>query len=131
MISLQSYVCGRWVAGSGEPRTLHDPATEAVLGDVLSGPGDFAACLQHARTKGGPALRALTFRQRAELLKALSQKLHEHRDELIEISAKNGGNTRGDAKFDLDGASGTLAFYAQLGAALPAGNSLPDRVYQI
>ncbi|MEO6595759.1 MAG: 3,4-dehydroadipyl-CoA semialdehyde dehydrogenase, partial [Planctomycetota bacterium] len=34
--------------------------------------------------------------------------------------------TRGDAKFDLDGASGTLAFYAQLGAALPAGNSLPD-----
>ncbi|HZN39127.1 MAG TPA: 3,4-dehydroadipyl-CoA semialdehyde dehydrogenase [Planctomycetota bacterium] len=126
MISLQSYVCGRWVAGSGEPRTLHDPATEAVLGEVLPGGVDFAACLQHARTKGGPALRALTFRQRAELLKGLSQKLHEHRDELIEISAKNGGNTRGDAKFDLDGASSTLAFYAQLGASLPAGNCLPD-----
>ena len=32
MIHLQSYVCGRWEAGTGEPVPLHDPATEAVLG---------------------------------------------------------------------------------------------------
>ena len=126
MISLQSYVCGRWVAGSGDPVTLHDPATEAVLGDVRPGGIDFAATLAHARQVGGPALRAMTFAQRAEMLKGLSAKLHEHRDELIEIAARNGGNTRGDAKFDLDGASGTLAFYAQLGSTLPAGNLLPD-----
>jgi 3,4-dehydroadipyl-CoA semialdehyde dehydrogenase len=126
MISLQSYVQGRWVAGSGDPKTLHDPATEAVLGDVRPGGVDFAGVLAHARDVGGPALRALTFPQRGELLKALAVKLHEHRDELIEIAAKNGGNTRGDAKFDLDGASGTLAFYAQLGASLPATKHLPD-----
>ena len=126
MISLQSYVGGRWVAGSGDPVTLHDPTTEAVLGDVRPGGIDFAAALVHARQVGGPALRAMTFAQRAEMLKGLSTVLHERRDELIEIAAKNGGNTRGDAKFDLDGASGTLAFYAQLGASLPAGNLLPD-----
>ncbi|MFN7591440.1 MAG: 3,4-dehydroadipyl-CoA semialdehyde dehydrogenase [Planctomycetota bacterium] len=126
MISLQSYVGGRWVAGSGDAKTLHDPATEAALGDVRPGGVDFAAVLDHARKVGGPALRALTFPQRAELLKNLSTKLHEHRDELIDIAGKNGGNTRGDAKFDLDGASGTLAYYAGLGAALPAGFHLPD-----
>jgi oxepin-CoA hydrolase/3-oxo-5,6-dehydrosuberyl-CoA semialdehyde dehydrogenase len=126
MIALQSYVQGRWVAGSGEPKLLHDPSTDAVLGDVRPGGVDFAAVLAHARDVGGPALRALTFPQRAELLKALSAKLHEHRDELIAISTQNGGNTRGDAKFDLDGASGTLAFYAQLGAGLPASRHLPD-----
>ncbi|MBM4061670.1 MAG: 3,4-dehydroadipyl-CoA semialdehyde dehydrogenase [Planctomycetes bacterium] len=126
MISLQSYVGGRWVTGSGDPKTLHDPATEAVLGDVRPGGLDFGAALAHARTRGGPALRALGFRQRGELLKALAGKLHEHRDELIEIAARNGGNTRGDAKFDLDGASGTLAFYAQLATSMPAGNCLPD-----
>jgi oxepin-CoA hydrolase/3-oxo-5,6-dehydrosuberyl-CoA semialdehyde dehydrogenase len=126
MISLQSYVQGRWVAGGGDPKTLHDPATEAVLGDVRPGGIDFAGALAHARDVGGPALRALTFAQRGELLKSLSAKLHEHRDELIEIAAKNGGNTRGDAKFDLDGASGTLAYYAQLAAGLPAAKHLPD-----
>lgn len=126
MISLQSYVQGRWVAGSGEPKQLHDPATEAVLGTVLPGGIDFAGALAHARDVGGPALRALTFPQRAELLKALSARLHEHRDELITIAGQNGGNTRGDAKFDLDGATGTLAYYAQLGAGLPAQRHLRD-----
>src|SRR5436190_18066701 len=126
MISLQSYVQGRWVAGSGDSKSLHDPATEAVLGDVRQGGVDLAGALEHARKIGGPALRALTFPQRADLLKALAGRLHEHRDELIDIAAKNGGNTRGDAKFDLDGAAGTLAFYAQLGAALPARAHLVD-----
>jgi len=126
MIALQSYVGGRWVAGSGDPVPLYEPATEAVIGEARPGGIDFAATLAHAREVGGPALRALTFPQRAELLKALAAMLHEHRDELIEIAGRNGGNTRGDAKFDLDGASGTLAFYAKLGASLPASNVLAD-----
>ncbi|MBX3464129.1 MAG: 3,4-dehydroadipyl-CoA semialdehyde dehydrogenase [Planctomycetes bacterium] len=126
MIALQSYVRGQWVAGSGDPVRLHEPATEAVLGEARPAGVDLAAALAHARNVGGPALRAMTFPQRAELLKALAGKLHEHRDELIDIAARNGGNTRGDAKFDLDGASGTLAFYANLGLGLPAGNVLAD-----
>jgi oxepin-CoA hydrolase/3-oxo-5,6-dehydrosuberyl-CoA semialdehyde dehydrogenase len=59
-------------------------------------------------------------------LRGISRLIHAHRDELIVLAMKNGGNTRGDAKFDLDGASGTLAFYAQLAATMPAGNCLPD-----
>jgi acyl-CoA reductase-like NAD-dependent aldehyde dehydrogenase len=101
MIQLQSYVRGRWVAGSGDSKTLHDPATEAVLGEVRQGGIDFAEALAHANRTGGPALRAMTFPQRAEALKALSAKLHEHRDELLDIATQNGGNTRGDGKFDL------------------------------
>src|SRR5262249_27489861 len=126
MISLQSYVGGQWIAGSGDRKTLHDPSTEEVLGDVRAGGVDFAAALRHARTVGGPALLALGFRGRAALLGALAGRLHEHRDELIEIAAHNGGNTRGDAKFDLDGMTGTLAAYAGLGNGLPAGNCLSD-----
>ncbi|MBL8752208.1 MAG: 3,4-dehydroadipyl-CoA semialdehyde dehydrogenase [Planctomycetes bacterium] len=126
MISLQSYVQGRWVAGTGDPKTLHDPATEAVLGDVRPGGIDFAGVLAHARAVGGPALRALTFPQRGELLKALSAKIHEHRDELLEIATRNGGNTRGDGKFDLDGCTGTLAYYAQLASTLPPARHLVD-----
>ncbi|MFN6196162.1 MAG: aldehyde dehydrogenase family protein, partial [Planctomycetota bacterium] len=126
MISLQNYVAGRWTPGSGDKKTLHDPATEAGLGAGCAGGVDHAAALAWARDCGGPALRALSFAQRAELLKQLSALLHERRDELIDIAAKNGGNTRGDAMFDLDGCTGTLAFYAQLGASLPATKHLPD-----
>ena len=41
-----------------------------------------------------------------------------HRDALIEAAIQNAGNTRSDAKFDIDGASGTLAHYADLGKEL-------------
>ncbi len=126
MITLQSHVCGRWETGSGSAKDLFNPATEEVLGRVHQGGIDLAAALEFARTKGIPALRTLGFHGRAALLKALSTAIHEARDELIEIATRNGGNTRGDAKFDLDGATGTLAYYAQLGASLPAGNLLPD-----
>ena len=40
---------------------------------------------------------------------AFSRAIHAQRDALIEIGIQNGGNTRGDAKFDIDGAIGTLA----------------------
>lgn len=126
MTTLLSYVRGDWIAGAGDPVTLHDPSTEAVLGNVHPSGVDHASALRHAREVGGPALRAMTFPQRAAMLKALAAKVHEHRDELLEIAARNGGNTRGDGKFDLDGASGTLAYYAQLGGGLPSTFWLPD-----
>ncbi|MFO1078848.1 MAG: 3,4-dehydroadipyl-CoA semialdehyde dehydrogenase [Planctomycetota bacterium] len=125
MTSLQSYVRGQWTAGTGDPKPLHDPSTGDVLGDVRPGGVDFAAALAHAHAQGGPALRAMDFAARAAMLKGLAGLVHEHRDELIEISGRNGGNTRGDAKFDLDGASGTLAYYAQLGESLQ-GKHLVD-----
>jgi oxepin-CoA hydrolase/3-oxo-5,6-dehydrosuberyl-CoA semialdehyde dehydrogenase len=126
MIALSNYVAGAWTPGSGDAKPLYNPATEAVLGEVRPGGVDHAAALAYARQRGGPALQALSFAQRGALLKQLSKKLHEHRDELIEISASNGGNTRGDAKFDLDGATGTLAYYAALGAELGEHRHLVD-----
>src|SRR5207253_3543803 len=48
------------------------------------------------------------------------------RDELIALSMENGGNTRSDAKFDVDGAIATLAHYAELGALLGSIKALRD-----
>jgi oxepin-CoA hydrolase/3-oxo-5,6-dehydrosuberyl-CoA semialdehyde dehydrogenase len=39
---------------------------------------------------------------------------------------RNGGNTKPDAKFDVDGASSTLAFYANLGRGLGEARYLLD-----
>ena len=75
---------------------------------------DFAAALEHGRRVGGPALRELTFHQRAALLKALGQHLREHRDQLYAVSAQTGA-TLGDSKFDVDGGIGVLLAYASKG----------------
>lgn len=126
MITLKSYVCGKWQGGTGKPRPLYNPATGEVLAECNADGIDFAAVVAHGRDVGSPALRELGFQKRGGLLGALAKALHEHRDELIQISTDNGGNTRGDAKFDLDGATGTLAAYAAFGKGLGDGNRLPD-----
>ena len=59
-------------------------------------------------------------------MQTLASTIHEHREDLIELAMTNGGNTRSDAKFDIDGATGTLAFYAKLGEKLGDKKHLPD-----
>ena len=121
MITLQSYLCGQWqqgdVAGNA---TLVNPATAEAVATCSARGLDLQAALAYARDVGGPALRALTFAERGALLKRMSSVLHESREELVEASTKNNGATRGDAKFDVDGAIGTLAYYAKLGAEIGA-----------
>lgn len=126
MITLKSFVQGQWVEGRGDFATLVNPATEAPLARTSTTGIDFAAVLAAARTEGGPALRALTFAERGALLKRMSKTLFEVRDALIEVSIANGGTTRSDAKFDIDGATGTLAFYAALGDKLGGARTLVE-----
>ncbi len=126
MTELESYLEGRWVRGEGPGATLVNPATEEPLARASTDGLDLAAALAWAREVGGPALRALTFRQRGELLRAASRAVHAHREELIALGIANGGNTRSDAKFDVDGASGAFAAYADLAAELPDGRVLAD-----
>ena len=118
MQTLSSYVLGRWIQGQQNPATLYNPTTEAPVATVGSGGFDAKAVLAYGRDTGGPALRALSFAQRGKLLASMSAAIHEKRDELIGLALENGGNTRGDAKFDVDGATGTLMFYAGLAEKL-------------
>ncbi|MFC5064654.1 phenylacetic acid degradation bifunctional protein PaaZ [Actinomycetospora atypica] len=123
---LDSYVGGRWQSGSGEGRPMFDAVTGEEV-DRLSTEGlDLAGAASHARTVGGPALRELSFHQRASLLKALAGHLREHREELYALSARTGA-TLGDSKFDVDGGIGVLAAYASKGKReLPAGTVLVE-----
>ena len=126
MIVLESYIAGSWLAGAGSPRSLFNPSTESEMAQCSSAGVDFAGAVQHARDVGVPGLREVGFAGRAAMLKEISAVLHGAREELIELSISNGGNTRGDAKFDIDGATQTLTAYARLGAGLGDGNNLPD-----
>ncbi len=126
MKPLASYLGGRWIHGTGATTLLLDPSTEQPVAEVRGGGHDLAGALDYARTVGGPALRALTFRERGAILRQLSRAIHAHRDELIALGMQNGGNTRSDGKFDVDGASGTLGYYAELGETLGDVRTLCD-----
>ncbi len=122
MAVVRSYVAGRWYApDAGAP--VYDAATGDLVAEVSSAGIDFAAALGYGRQVGGPALRALTFHERAELVKEAGQLLRKHRDELYELSYRTGA-TLFDSKFDIDGGIGVL-----LGYASKAKRELPnDRV---
>ena len=126
MLQLRSFVSGRWQAGSGAPQTLLNPTTEAPLAQASSEGVDFAAALHYARTVGGPALRAMTFAERGAALKSIADAIQGEREKLLDLGIANGGNTRSDAKFDVDGAIATLLAYSEIGTNLGAARFLID-----
>ncbi|WP_433470426.1 phenylacetic acid degradation bifunctional protein PaaZ [Saccharomonospora azurea] len=111
---LRSYVGGEWRTAADEGTPLHDAVTGEEVARVSSTGIDMGAALEYGRRVGGPALRELTFHQRAALLKALASHLREHRDELYALSARTGA-TRGDSMFDVDGGIGVLFSYSSKG----------------
>ncbi|GAB4509955.1 MAG: hypothetical protein Tsb0020_26800 [Haliangiales bacterium] len=126
MKQLASYVSGAWVEGTGGARPLVNPSTEEVIAETSTDGVDFAGALEFARERGGEALRSLTFAERGALLARMADVMHGAREELIALAIENGGNTRGDAKFDIDGASATLSAYAAIGEELGATQVLLD-----
>ncbi|MGQ0833755.1 MAG: phenylacetic acid degradation bifunctional protein PaaZ [Gammaproteobacteria bacterium] len=112
---LESYVSGKWLAGQGKGAALRDATTGEVIAQASAEGLDVAAALEYARTVGGPALRRLTFHERAALLKALARTLTDKKDEFYELSFATGA-TKGDSWVDIDGGIATLFVYASKGA---------------
>src|SRR5487761_314976 len=116
MAVVRSYIAGRWFAPhAGAP--VYDAVTGDLVAEVSSEGIDFQAALAHGRQVGGPALRELTFHERAELAKGIGQLLRKHRDELMRLSYRTGA-TLFDSKFDIDGGIGVLLSHRDAALAL-------------
>ena len=124
--TLESYLGGRWSRGQGVETELTDPTNGNVLATASAKGLDLKSALDHARTKGGPALRALNYAQRAKLVGAVADVLVANRARYEEIAIANSGNTKIDAAIDIDGGIGTLKYYARLGAPLGEAKALLD-----
>ncbi len=123
---LRSYVSGKWSDPADDGRPVLDAVTGEEVARVSSAGIDMGAALDYGRSAGGPALRELTFHQRAALLKSLALLLREHRQELYALSARTGA-TLGDSKFDIDGGIGVLQSYASKAKReLPNDTVLPE-----
>lgn len=113
-MKLKNYALGQWVEGTGKSATLLHAVTGEVVAEASSGGLDFQAMAQYARSVGGPKLRALTFHQRAAMLKAVAKYLTERKDAFYAISAATGA-TKIDSWIDIDGGFGTFFAYASRG----------------
>src|SRR5262249_41816858 len=111
---LESYASGRWFTADEEGRPLLDAATGDEVARISSAGLDLAEMVAHAKTVGGPALRELTFHERAGLLKAMAKELTEHKDAFYELAFPPGAPRR-DSAVDIDGGIGTVFSIASKG----------------
>ncbi len=126
MISLQSFAVGQWIDPAGDIKTLKSAVTGKDIARIGSSALDFAAMAGHARRTGGPALRDMTFHERAHRLKALAQYLNERRDALYELSYETGA-TKADSQIDIDGGIATLFVFSSKGRReMPDGHVFID-----
>ncbi|PHQ71845.1 MAG: phenylacetic acid degradation bifunctional protein PaaZ [Sneathiella sp.] len=123
---IKSFAVGEWVAPDSGARTI----SSAITGEVIAAAGnsslDVTSMLEHARKVGGPTLRALTFHDRAKILKALAEHLGKHKQVLYDLSFSTGA-TQSDNLVDIDGGIGTMLVYASKGRRdLPDSNIYLD-----
>lgn len=111
---VNSFAAGQWIAPDDSARDIFS----AVSGEIIARAGtsllDTDAMLEYARTHGSPALRAMTFHQRAKMLKALALYLTEYKQQLYDISFATGA-TQKDHLIDIDGGIGTMLVFASKG----------------
>jgi oxepin-CoA hydrolase/3-oxo-5,6-dehydrosuberyl-CoA semialdehyde dehydrogenase len=114
MLRLQSYCEGNWVSGSGKSQVLLHAVNGEPVAEASSQGLNFKGMVDYARRVGGPKMRALTFHQRAALLKNLAVYLTARKDEFYKISAATGA-TKVDSWIDIEGGIGTFYVYASKG----------------
>ena len=112
--NVRSFVAGQWIGTDGSARAIHSAVTGEMIARAGNGALDLEAMLDHARHVGGPNLRAMTFHQRAKMLKALALHLGQHKQPLYDLSFSTGA-TQKDHLIDIDGGVGTALVFASKG----------------
>jgi oxepin-CoA hydrolase/3-oxo-5,6-dehydrosuberyl-CoA semialdehyde dehydrogenase len=124
---LQSYVQDAWwrPAEGTSGAEVRDASTGEIVATVSSEGLDLGGALDHARRVGQESLGALTFHQRAVLLKRMALALQERKEELYELSYRTGA-TRTDSWVDVEGGIGVLFTYSGKGR-----RELPNATVQL
>src|SRR3954454_23413872 len=123
---LLNYERDRWIAGDGNLAEIPSAIDGAPVAMTGSGGLDFGAMLKHAREVGGPALRKLTFHERARMIKGLGLAIMGRKEELYELNYLTGA-TRKDGWIDIEGGAGTLFSFSSKGRReLPDAHVLLD-----
>jgi len=114
MLNVSSFAVGQWVAPGANARTIESAITGQVIAQAGNDALDVQGMLSYARDTGGSGLRAMTFHDRARMLKAVAVDLMQHKQALYDLSYDTGA-TLSDHKIDVDGGIGTMLVFASKG----------------
>ncbi len=124
-MKLQSYASGSWFTSAADGNAIKDASTGKLITTVTSEGLDFKAMLEYGRTVGGPALRKMTFHERAIMLKEVGVALGKFKKELYDLSYQTGA-TKSDTWVDVDGGISTFFVYSSKGR-----RELPNQPYYV
>src|SRR5271156_2952410 len=124
-MKLANYVEGKWVEGTGEGVPLFNAINGELIAEATTKGLDFAAILDYARNTGSPALRKMTFHERALMLKKLALHLTAKKDMFYKLSYATGA-TKIDSWVDIEGGIGNLFVYASMGR-----RDLPNETFYV
>jgi len=123
---LLNFAFDQWVQGQGDLAEIQSAIDGSLIARTGSGGLDFGGMLRHAREVGGPALRKLTFHERARIIKGLGLAIMARKEELYDLSYQTGA-TRKDGWIDIEGGAGTLFSFSSKGRReLPDAHVLLD-----
>lgn len=114
LLEVKSFAAGEWIAPDANARAVENAVTGKQLGRAGNDALDVQSMLNYARQTGGPALRAMTFHDRARMLKALAVALGKYKQALYDLSFATGA-TQSDHMFDIDGGISTMFVFASKG----------------
>ncbi len=124
-MKLANYLEGKWVEGKGEGIPLFNAITGEAIAEATTTGIDFGAILDYARNTGGPALRKMTFHERALMLKKLALHLTSKKELFYKLSYATGA-TKIDSWIDIEGGIGNLFVYASKGR-----RDLPNETFYV
>ena len=123
---LENYALDKWTKGDGSLSEIASAVTGKTVAITSSSGLDFNAMARHAREVGGPALRRMSFPERATMVKALGLAIMERKEELYALNAHTGA-TRSDGWIDIEGGAGTfLSFASKAKRELPNDTIILD-----
>ena len=96
-----------------------NPATEQVVKQVREATVEETDAVIAKAAAAFKSWRNVTPYDRSNLLRAFSNKVREHREELAKIEIENSGHTRGNALWEADNVANVLNYYA----------GVPERLY--
>lgn len=117
-MKLENYILGKWITGDGDGQPLYHAVTGETIAAASTKGLNFADILQYGRTKGGEALRKMSFQERGLMLRALALHLRNHLDKFYQISYQTGA-TKADSWIDIEGGIGNLFANASLRRKFP------------
>jgi len=120
MNKLQSFAKGQWHTATEGFRPCFNAITGEQIFEISATGLDYSGMLDYAKDKGGMVLRAMTFHQRALMLKELALYLLSRKKEFYQLSFLTGA-TKLDSWIDIEGGIGTLFVYSGKGR-----RELPD-----